>query len=92
MSNNRSKQMFSVEVTYHTRLGGLMAQMTNSQIVETREEAQELRGALKAMPLLDGASIVIKNAKPMPTFDEAMEHFRRGFAEYPIALAPEKDK
>jgi hypothetical protein len=81
--------MFAVDVTYRTRLGNLMARMTSSQIVETREEAQELRGALQAMPQLANAVITIKNAKPLPTFDEAMEHFRRGFAEYPIAAEEE---
>ena len=78
--------MFIVEITYRTRLGGLMAQMSTSQILATRAEAEEVRDKLRlgtgwAQQLAD-AKIVIKNALPPPTVDDALEAFRKNFAEY----------
>jgi hypothetical protein len=73
--------MFTVEVTYPTVLGSMPAYMTTSQTVRTREEADELRDTLEAMQIAD-AVIMIKSAKPLPTTDEAMQSFRKHFAEY----------
>ena len=80
--------MFTVEVTYRTRLGNLTAQMSTSQTVETMGEAEIVRTALKEGFKMSGIadadfSIKIKHAKPLPTFDEAMQKFREHFAEYP---------
>ena len=40
--------MFDVEITYVTMLGNLRCTMTDTSTMATREEAQELRGLLRA--------------------------------------------
>lgn len=79
--------MFSVEVSYLTRLGNLRSVMTTAQTVGTRAEAEELRDALRRRPDLAAARISIINAPPF-TVDEAMRQFRKSLEEYP-ALASE---
>jgi hypothetical protein len=79
--------MFEVAVTYLTMMGNLRVNFTSSETVATREEANELRGALRSIPELANAVVTIKNAKPPPTFDEAMERFRAELRRFP----PSKD-
>lgn len=75
---------FTIEITYCTLLGNLIAQMTVSQTVGSREEAEEVRTTMRAMPQMVDAQISIKNATPLPTVDEAVQAFRAGFSRYPV--------
>jgi hypothetical protein len=81
------RQMFSVEASYYTRLGNLRTVMTTCIAVATRDEAEELRAAIKAIPELDEVTVLVRNAPP-PTVDEAMQAFRRRLAEYPVDTRP----
>lgn len=74
---------FDVEVTYRTQLGGLTCQMSTSQRVATREEAEALRESVQYLPGLANAVVKIKNAPLPPTIDEAIDGFRKSIAEYP---------
>lgn len=75
--------MFEVEVTYRTNMGRLIATMTTSATVSSREEAHELRTTLQAQPLFASATILIKHAKPLATVDEAVQQLTRQLKEYP---------
>ena len=75
--------MFVVEITYRSKMGGLNVNFTNSETVATREEANELREILQAMPELSRAVVKIKNAKLPPTVDEALERIRAELVKFP---------
>lgn len=75
---------FIIEVTYPTRLGNLAAQMTAKETVDSRPEAEEVRNAIRALPGFSDAEILIKNANPLPTVDEAMRKFMGSFSRYPV--------
>jgi hypothetical protein len=76
--------MFDVELRYRTKMGNLTFTMTNTETVATREEANELREALRSMPDLGDAEVRIKNAKPPPTVDEALERIVAELRKFPV--------
>ena len=87
--------MYEVELTHRTKLGGLSKVIVStSQTVSTIDEAHELRRALQIELTrrgIDGrARVLLKNARPLPTTDEAMEHFCKHLAEFPPAAEPLK--
>lgn len=71
--------MYDVELSYFTKLGQLKMHMHTTETVATHEEAKELRLAIKALMERCGYSctVMIKNATPLYTVDEAMESFKR---------------
>lgn len=71
--------MFEVELSYPTRMGNLTIRFTNS-----REEAEQLRRMLRAVPDLADATILIMNSKPAPTVDEAMQRFAAELQRFPV--------
>jgi hypothetical protein len=73
--------MFNVELTYRTKMGNLICTMTTNATVAMREEAIELRGALKAK--FPNATVLLKHAKPLATVDEAMQEISKHLREYP---------
>jgi hypothetical protein len=75
--------MFEVEVAYQTKMGNLAVNFTTSETVATREEANDLRDALRAIPELANATFKIKNAKLPPTIDEAIDRFRAELRRFP---------
>jgi hypothetical protein len=80
----QESKMFDVEVTYPTKMGNLRVSFTTSETVASREEAEELRIALRAIPELANAAIKIKNTKPRPTVDEAIERFIADMRKFPV--------
>ncbi len=76
--------MFKVEITYPAKFGNLVANFSTSQTLATREDAETLKGHLKAMmPDLAETAVIIKNAPPS-TVDEAMAAFLETFKSYPV--------
>lgn len=75
---------FNIEITYHTKLGALPAQMTIRQTVQSGEEADQVRIAMRNLPQLANAGIFIKNATPLPTVDEAIQAFLADLSRYPV--------
>lgn len=78
---------FIVEINYFTRLGNLKAIMTTQETVETRVDAEEVRTKLKSMPQFSATQILIKNAPPLSTPDEAIQAFLSGFSKFPVVDA-----
>ena len=77
--------MFTVRVTYLSRMGGLTVQMSTGQTVENLALATQLRDTVLGSAEFRGAVVTIENATPFPTLDEAMADFRDTLRRYPIA-------
>lgn len=76
--------MYDVELSYRTKMGQLTMHMHTTETVATHEEAKELRLAIKALMEKCGydCTVMIKNATPLHTVDEAMEDFKRMITKY----------
>lgn len=77
---------FNIEIAYRTKLGNLLAQMTIRQTVQSSEDAEEVRTAMRNLPQLANAGIFIKSAIPLPTVDEAIHAFLADLSRYPVAV------